>query len=225
MNNWLVLFTVTAAVAWTCHGQKPICPDNCISGSRSSESATEVCSTPPFGLCTVIPCTLPNGNAGHSCSIPPGCVVVPESVVNGLEFFVNYSFPNGDLDTGTRFLDQAVGPGCGSPSDLLAFSGDSFFSGNQFETATAQIGLARQQGLWEDSTTIEMNADWFFTAFNPVTIMAEFRDSSTQTPVEGAIVTFVVDVSNDNNSCTNLLATAEVKIVGSQALLCINQAA
>ncbi|PXF39585.1 hypothetical protein BWQ96_10723 [Gracilariopsis chorda] len=143
-------------------------------------------------LCTVIPCTLPNGNAGHSCSIPPGCVVVPESVVNGLEFFVNYSFPNGDLDTGTRFLDQAVVPDVGPHQIYWRFSGDSFFSGNQFEDCDGPNRARPAAGAVEDSTTIEMNADWFFTAFNPVTIMAEFRDSSTQTPVEGAIVTFVV---------------------------------
>uniref|UniRef100_A0A7R9WQ56 VWFD domain-containing protein n=1 Tax=Craspedostauros australis TaxID=1486917 RepID=A0A7R9WQ56_9STRA len=137
--------------------------------------------------------------------------------IDELVIVVEYSWPadQSDLDTGTIFLDGAVGYDCGA-SPYMSFSGDSTATGGS-ETVKIRVGDAYNNGDWVDSTIVDMNADWFSSAMGSgpasLTVFIESLDqgSGGQTVVSPAY-SFVINPGMGSGCASTDAAVALVTL-------------
>eukprot|EP00737_Agarophyton_chilense_P004679 gb/GEZJ01006103.1/.p1 GENE.gb/GEZJ01006103.1/~~gb/GEZJ01006103.1/.p1 ORF type:complete len:221 (-),score=21.42 gb/GEZJ01006103.1/:97-759(-) len=141
--------------AFAQHVSNHICPNRCNADRTLSLGE---CNQPAARtLCEVKEC-----DNGFSCSLPENTFLIPNIQLPLLEMVVEYTWSpqQRDLDTSTRFLEANVGAFCNNPASYVEFGGDNTSNGGS-EVVVIDVEQARQDGLWDATTSITSNAQWF----------------------------------------------------------------
>ncbi|KAI0557012.1 hypothetical protein FGB62_358g00 [Gracilaria domingensis] len=158
-------------------------------------------------------CELRECDYGFSCSLPENSFMIANNQLGNLEMAIEYTWSpeQRDLDTSTRFLEANVGYSCNTPSSYLQFGGDNTSNGGS-EVAVIDFEKAREDGLWEGSTSIISNAGWY-NSDNQGTaqLRLSLRRKSDGVVATGATLSTRIHPGTQTDcSSTNV---AEVKIV------------
>ncbi|KAI0558744.1 hypothetical protein FGB62_189g017 [Gracilaria domingensis] len=205
------------------YGQR--CPNVCQTNSRAQLGVQDACSR-ATGLsdCLIKSCTGRNGDPGLACSDPDGTLSSSFTDLSQVTVLVSFDWPQSptlDLDTQVTFLTSARGSrSCVSGgSDFITFSGDSAFNNPIQESYTVAVGEANVQGLWSDSTQIDLFCDWFaFPDPADVTISIALVEGASSQPVAGASFATDITVEDDpSGGCATPCASLVVRLSGSTA--------
>ena len=141
--------------------------------------------------------------------------ILTRDSVNDLILEIQYSWPadQPDLDTGTFFLGESVGFGCGF-SPYISFSGDDTSTGG-IEIVQVALGASFAAGAWSEEVLVDMNVQWFLEPYRgPATITvstASMAEDGEIIPHNNAFA-FVIVPGVGGGCASKPVAQAEVQV-------------
>ena len=141
--------------------------------------------------------------------------ILTRDSVDDLVLEIQYSWPadQPDLDTGTFFLGESVGFGCGF-SPYISFSGDDTSTGG-IEIVQVALGASFAAGAWSEEVLVDMNVQWFLEPYRgPATITvstASMAEDGEIIPHNNAFA-FVIVPGVGGGCASKPVAQAEVQV-------------
>jgi hypothetical protein len=146
--------------------------------------------------------------------------------IDGLVLKITYKWPadKRDLDTGTMFLDERVGYGCGS-SPYMDFTGDDTGLGGQ-ETVNVFLGQSYLAGAWNNWTTVDVNAGWYLLPHRgPASVsLSTLQIFGNGTVVnDNNLISFGIDPGVQSGCANKTVATANITSEGNVTIIDVKQ--